>query len=59
MCVCIYIYFFFFFFATLHYMWNLSFPTRDQTSLDTLHWKHRVLTTGLPGKSLKMFYVQF
>ena len=28
-------------------MWDLSSPTRN----GTLHWKHRILTTGQPGKS--------
>ena len=35
----------------LHVMWDLSSPNRDQT----LHWKCRVLTTGLPGRSLNLF----
>ena len=39
--------FFFFFLATPCGMWDLSFLTKDWT----LFWKHRVLTTGLPGKS--------
>ena len=37
----------FFFLATPCGMWDLSFLTKDWT----LFWKHRVLTTGLPGKS--------
>ena len=32
-------------------MWDLSSLTKDPTC-DPLHWKCRVLTTGLPGKSL-------
>ena len=36
--------------ATLHWMWNISSPTKDWTCLHQ-HWKHGVLTTDLPGKS--------
>ena len=43
--------FFFFFCAALHSMRDPSSPTRDRTCVP-LHWKHRVLTTGPPGKSL-------
>ena len=43
---------FFFFFASLHSLWNLSFPTRDQTQAQ--QWKHRVITTGPPGNSLSI-----
>ena len=32
-------------------MWDLNSLTRDQTY--ALHWKHGILTTGLPGKSLE------
>ena len=38
------------FLAALPGMWDLHSPTRDRTP-HLLHWKHRVLTTGLPGKS--------
>ena len=31
-------------------MWDLSSQTRDQTHSPP-HWKHKVLTTGMPGKS--------
>ena len=34
-------------------MQDLSSPTWDRTYL--LQWKHGVLTTGLPGKSLILF----
>ena len=40
---------FFFFFATLWSIWDIRSPTRDGIPLQ---WKHRVLTTGLPGNSL-------
>ena len=33
-------------------MWDLSFLTRRGTCA-SLHWKHGILTTGLPGQSLK------
>ena len=34
-------------------IWDLSSPTRDQTSYPaSLHLKQRVLTTGPPGRSL-------
>ena len=39
---------FFFFWSSS--MWDLSSPTRDWTHAPP-HWKHRVLTIGLPGKS--------
>ena len=33
-------------------MWDLSFPTMDQTHVPALEvWRHGVLTTGPPGKS--------
>ena len=35
-----------------HAMWDLSFSTRDWTHAP-LQWKHRILTTGPPGKSLR------
>ena len=34
-----------------HSMWDLNFPTKDQ-NLSPVLWKHRVLTTGPPWKSL-------
>ena len=33
-----------------HGMRDLSPPTMDGTQVP-MHWKHRILTTGLPGKS--------
>ena len=48
-------YYFFFFFnllATPRNMWDLSSLTRAWT----LHWQHRVLNTGLPGKSSVWYY---
>ena len=36
--------------AALLSMWDLSSPARNQTHAPPLHWKHRVLTTGPPGK---------
>ena len=44
-------YFYFIFLATLHGMWDLSSPTRNDTPCSQ-HWKHGVITTGPPGKSL-------
>ena len=47
------LFFIYLFFSLLgpHHVWdNLSSPTRYQT----LHWKRRVLTTGLLEKSLKL-----
>ena len=41
----------FFFLALPHSTWNLSSPTRDWAHTTHLQWKHRVLTTRLPGKS--------
>ena len=41
-----------FFFFWLYHMQDLSSPTRDWT----LHWKHRVLTTGPPENSYKSNY---
>lgn len=38
------------FLAMLQGMWDLSCLTKDQTHTPS-HWKLRVLTTGLPGKS--------
>ena len=45
---------FFFFLATPPSMWDLlaHWPGIKPSPL---HWKHRVLTTGLPGKSLILF----
>ena len=43
--------FIYLFLATLRGMRDLSSPTRDRTCCP-LHWKHGVLTTGPPGKSL-------
>ena len=37
---------------TFHFRWGHTSPTRDQTCAP-LHWKHGVLTTGPPGKSLE------
>ena len=34
-------------------MWDFSSLTKDQT------WKHRVLTTGLPEKSLTLHFRQY
>ena len=31
-------------------MWDLKFPDKGSNP-HPLHWKHRVLNTGLPGKS--------
>ena len=45
--------FFFFFLAVPRGLWGLSSPTRDQTRAP-LQWKHGVLTTGPPGKSLNI-----
>ena len=42
-------------------MWDLYLQYVGASSLgqgsnpDSLHWKHRVLATGPPGKSLKLF----
>ena len=36
--------------AVSHGMRDLSSPTMDGTQIP-LHWKHRIFTTGLPGKS--------
>ena len=42
-------------------LWNLSYLTRDWAPCPLLckHWKHGVLTTGLPGDSPKYFYSKF
>ena len=40
--------------AIPHGMWDLRFPTTDQTHW-LLHLKHRVLTTGPPGKLPEYF----
>ena len=45
-----YFFFFFFFLATLQGTKDLSSLTRD-----SLQWKHKFLTTGLPGRSLFPF----
>ena len=37
-------------------MWDLDSLTRNQTS-GSLEWKHGVLTTGPPGKSKKLGFV--
>ena len=50
--------FFLYFLAMSQGIWDLSSLTRDQTC-NPLHWKHRVLTTGLPGKSLNPFLSSF
>ena len=39
----------FFFFATLHTMWDLSSPTKDQ--IHAVCSGNRVLTTEMPGNS--------
>ena len=44
---------FFFFCHTTQHVGSLSSLTRDPPHPP--HWKHRVLTTGLPGKSLILF----
>ena len=46
---------FFFFFLAPCSIWDLSSLTSNWTH-SSLHWKHRVLTTGLPGKSLCEFW---
>ena len=40
---------------TFHFRWGHTSPTRDQTCAP-LHWKHGVLTTGPPGKSLEFLF---
>ena len=47
----IYIYIFFFFFGHAMQLAGSQFPSQD-LNLGPRQWKHRVLTTGLPGKSL-------
>ena len=42
---------FFFFLAMLASLRDLSFPNQGSNPC-SLHWEHRVLTTGWPGKSL-------
>ena len=42
-----------FIYLSPHGLWNLSCLTRDWAHA-LLHWKHRVLTTGPPGKSLSL-----
>ena len=42
---------FFHLLATLHGMWDLNFLTRDRNP-HPLHWKHKILIAGPPGKSL-------
>ena len=41
----------FFFGGGPHSMWDLSFPTRDQSCTYPLQWKLSVLTNEPPGKS--------
>ena len=48
-------FFFNFFLAMLRSLQDLSSLTRNQTHAP-LQWKHRVLTTGLPGKSLQCLF---
>lgn len=36
-------------------MWDLNSLTRAQT----LHWQHRVLNSGLPGKSSVWYYYPY
>ena len=43
--------FFLYFLSVPHGMWDLSLPTGDWLNPHLLHWKHRFLTTGPPGKS--------
>ena len=40
---------YFYFLATLHGMWDLV--PQGGVDLQPLQWKHRILTTGPPGKS--------
>ena len=40
--------------ATPHSMWDPRSPTDQGLNMCPLHWKHRVLTTGLPEKSLRI-----
>ena len=50
--VCLVSFFFFLsFLAMLYGVWDLTFPTRDQTQCH-LHLERGVLTTGLTEKSL-------
>ena len=51
-------FFFFFFLAAPRGVWDLSSLIRDQTRCP-LQWKHGVLTTGPPGKSLLFFVCLF
>ena len=46
----------FFFFAMLSSLWDLRSLTRDHTC-GSLHWKREALTTRLPGKSQKFYFV--
>ena len=41
---------FFFFLVAPHDVWDPSSPTDQGSNLHPLHWKHGVLSTGLPGK---------
>ena len=42
--------------ATPRSIWNLSFPYQ-RLNLHPLHWKSRVLTTGLPGELPQIFII--
>ena len=48
-------FFFFFFPAPPYGMWDLSSPNQGSNP-SLMHWKHGVLTTGPPGKSLGFHY---
>ena len=52
---CLLIYLYFYFLARPHNIWGLISLTRDWTSAP-LHWQHGVLTTGLPGKFLSLYF---
>ena len=54
--ICILLKKFFFFWPHQQIIWNLSFPYQG-LNLHPLHWKSRVLTTGLPGKLPQIFII--
>ena len=45
------------FLAVLRGTWDLSFPTKRSNPCP-LQWKHRILTTGPPGKSSKVYFLK-
>ena len=47
---------FFFFFWLYHMACRILVPQPGTKNLPPLYWKFRVLTTGLPGKSLERFF---